>query len=227
MLLGKYLMRADVRRGASHARELRSDRQAFAAPSSNAVVVSYSVESCSADCSAEEWAIFGVVASSVAAQLGPLPKDTLQHTTGVPAPTSWTKADGASKWRPRRGIDRDRVSEGTENSTRPGVDQTVLIRVSNEAFTTMKGRRPGHRTATSPTPRSARTWVVRSDSTSKNCNCGVPVSPIDVQRHQRAVRSSVRRRDHCRNCRSTSDSSGYLRSQSDYTKRSSGFWERK
>jgi len=102
----------------------------------------------------------------------------------------------------------------------------VLIRVSNEAFTTMKGR---------------ETWAPHGYvAYSKVCtHLGCPVGLYEQELqllvcpcHQSmfnvtngAVRSSVRRRDHCRNCRSNVDSSGYLRSQSDYHEAvGPGFW---
>ena len=86
---------------------------------------------------------FGVVAIfPLLRSLGPLPKDTLFHTD----------------WRPGSylvGIDGRRVNvgdlavgsiltvypEGTQNTDRgQAVDQTVLIRISNENFVTQKGR---------------------------------------------------------------------------------------
>ena len=87
--------------------------------------------------------IFTIVAHvPVLRSLGPLPKDTLFHT-------DWKKGTFAGRLdrathqrrRPRGGLDRDRLSRGHENTDRgQAVDQTVLIRISNENFTTQKGR---------------------------------------------------------------------------------------
>ena len=117
--------------------------------------------------------IFGVVALfPLLRSLGPLPKDTLQHT-------DWRSGSYVVDQSGRRvqvgdlavGSIETVFPEGTENSDRgQAVDQTVLIRVSNEAFTTRRAVRPGRPTGTSRTPRSARTSVARSDSTSRSCS---------------------------------------------------------
>jgi len=198
-----------VRRRASHARELRSRSTGLRGRHRRTpVVVSYSVESCSADCSGGGMGIFGVVASSVAAQ----PRTAAEghaatHRLAFRLLRRGPKRTARRSGRPRRGIDRDRVSEGTENSDRgQAVDQTVLIRVSNEAFTTMKGREtwaPHGYVAYSKVcthlgcpvgtlrARTATGWCAR---VTNRCSTS-PTGPC---------RSSVRRRDHCRNCRSTS-----------------------
>jgi ubiquinol-cytochrome c reductase iron-sulfur subunit len=87
--------------------------------------------------------IFGVVAMfPLLRSLGPLPKTTLQHT-------DWKKGSYVVDQSGRRvqvgdfaiGSITTVFPEGTQNSDRgQAVDQTVLIRVSNEGFTTMKGR---------------------------------------------------------------------------------------
>jgi ubiquinol-cytochrome c reductase iron-sulfur subunit len=174
--------------------------------------------------------IFGIVALfPLVRSLGPLPKGTLFHT-------DWRKGTYAVDSTGRRVSVGDLAigsivtvyPEGTENTDRgQAVDQTVLIRISNENFVTKRVARPGGRTATSPTPRSARTSVVRSDSTSKSCNslsaratsrCSTsPTAPS---------RSSVRLRDRCRSCRSTSTPRGTC-AQDDYDQPvGPGFWER-
>ena len=74
--------------------------------------------------------------------LGPLPKDTLDHT-------DWTKGSYVVDQSGRRVQVGDLAvgsivtvfPEGTQNTDRgQAVDQTVLIRLSNEDFTTQKGR---------------------------------------------------------------------------------------
>jgi ubiquinol-cytochrome c reductase iron-sulfur subunit len=87
--------------------------------------------------------IFGVVAMfPVLRSLGPLPKKTLDTT-------DWRKGSYAVDITGRRiqvgdlavGSILTVYPEGTQNSDRgQAVDQTVLIRISNENFTTMKGR---------------------------------------------------------------------------------------
>lgn len=87
--------------------------------------------------------IFGVVAMfPLLRSLGPLPKGTLFHT-------DWRKGSYAVDQTGRRVSSGDLAvgsimtvfPEGTQNSDRgQAVDQTVLIRVSNERFTTQKGR---------------------------------------------------------------------------------------
>ena len=87
--------------------------------------------------------IFGVVAMlPLLRSLGPLPKGTLFHT-------DWRKGSYLVDQSGRRvqvgdlgvGSIMTVFPEGTQNSDRgQAVDQTVLIRVSNEGFTTMKGR---------------------------------------------------------------------------------------
>lgn len=87
--------------------------------------------------------IFGVVAMfPVLRSLGPLPKGTLFHT-------DWRKGSYVVDQTGRRVSAGDLAvgsivtvfPEGTQNTDRgQAVDQTVLIRVSNERFTTMKGR---------------------------------------------------------------------------------------
>ncbi|MGA7835963.1 MAG: Rieske 2Fe-2S domain-containing protein [Acidimicrobiales bacterium] len=87
--------------------------------------------------------IFGVVALfPVLRSLGPLPKGTLFHT-------DWKKGTYAVDSTGRR-ISEGELTigsiltiypEGQENTDRgQAVDQTVLIRISNENFTTQKGR---------------------------------------------------------------------------------------
>jgi ubiquinol-cytochrome c reductase iron-sulfur subunit len=87
--------------------------------------------------------IFGVVALfPLVRSLGPLPKGTLFHT-------DWRKGSYAVDQTGRRVNVGDLAigsivtvfPEGTENTDRgQAVDQTVLIRISNENFTTQKGR---------------------------------------------------------------------------------------
>lgn len=87
--------------------------------------------------------LFGVVAMfPVLRSLGPLPKSTLDHT-------DWTKGSFVVDQSGRRiqvgdlgvGSIVTVFPEGTENSERgQAVDQTVLIRLSNQDFTTQKGR---------------------------------------------------------------------------------------
>ena len=87
--------------------------------------------------------IFGVVALfPVIRSLGPLPRGTLFHT-------DWRKGTFAVDQTGRRISQGDLAvgsivtvfPEGTENTDRgQAVDQTVLIRLSNENFTTQKGR---------------------------------------------------------------------------------------
>jgi len=87
--------------------------------------------------------IFGVVAMfPLLRSLGPLPKGTLFHT-------DWRKGSYAVDQTGRRVSAGDLAvgsimtvfPEGTQNSDRgQAVDQTVLIRVSNQRFTTQKGR---------------------------------------------------------------------------------------
>jgi ubiquinol-cytochrome c reductase iron-sulfur subunit len=87
--------------------------------------------------------IFGVVAAfPLLRSLGPLPKGTLFHT-------DWRKGSYVVDQTGRRVNVGDLAvgsivtvfPEGTQNTDRgQAVDQTVLIRVSNEAFTTKKGR---------------------------------------------------------------------------------------
>ena len=87
--------------------------------------------------------IFGIVALfPLLRSLGPLPKGTLFHT-------DWRKGSYAVDQTGRRVNVGDLAigsivtvfPEGTENSDRgQAVDQTVLIRISNQNFTTQKGR---------------------------------------------------------------------------------------
>jgi ubiquinol-cytochrome c reductase iron-sulfur subunit len=87
--------------------------------------------------------IFGVVAAfPLVRSLGPLPKGTLFHT-------DWTKGTYLVDITGRR-VHRDDLAvgsivtvypEGLENTDNgQAVDQTVLIRISNEDFVTQKGR---------------------------------------------------------------------------------------
>ena len=87
--------------------------------------------------------IFGVVAMfPLLRSLGPLPKSTLDHT-------DWTKGSFVVDQTGRRVSVGDLAigsivtvfPEGTQNTDRgQAVDQTVLIRISNQDFTTLKGR---------------------------------------------------------------------------------------
>jgi ubiquinol-cytochrome c reductase iron-sulfur subunit len=87
--------------------------------------------------------IFGVVAVfPLLRSLGPLPKKTLDHT-------DWRKGTYAVDITGRRVQEGDLAvgsiltvyPEGTQDTDKgQAVDQTVLIRISNESFTTMKGR---------------------------------------------------------------------------------------
>jgi ubiquinol-cytochrome c reductase iron-sulfur subunit len=87
--------------------------------------------------------VFGVVALfPLLRSLGPLPKKTLDTT-------DWKKGSYVVDQSGRRVMEGDLAigsistvfPEGTQNTDRgQAVDQTVLIRVSNEGFTTMKGR---------------------------------------------------------------------------------------
>lgn len=87
--------------------------------------------------------VFGVVAMfPLVRSLGPLPKSTLFHT-------DWRTGSFAVDQSGRRiqvgdlaiGSIVTVFPEGTENSDRgQAVDQTVLIRISNQDFTTQKGR---------------------------------------------------------------------------------------
>ncbi len=87
--------------------------------------------------------IFGIVAMfPLLRSLGPLPKGTLFHT-------DWRKGSYAVDSSGRRIKEGELAigsivtvsAEGTENTDRgQSVDQTVLIRISNEDFTTEKGR---------------------------------------------------------------------------------------
>jgi quinol---cytochrome c reductase iron-sulfur subunit len=88
--------------------------------------------------------IFGVVALfPLIRSLGPLPKGTLFHT-------DWRKGSYLVDQTGRRVHQGDLAigsivtvfPEGTENSDRgQAVDQTVLVRISNENFVTQKGRK--------------------------------------------------------------------------------------
>ena len=142
--------------------------------------------------------IFTIVAMfPLLRSLGPLPKTTLQHT-------DWRSGSYVVDQTGRRvqvgdlavGSIETVFPEGTENTDRgQAVDQTVLIRVSNEAFTTMKGRESLgaarlrrvlqglHAPRLPGRTLRARVAVAR-----------VSVSPVDVQRDQRrrpAVRSGA------------------------------------
>ena len=87
--------------------------------------------------------IFGVVAMfPLLRSLGPLPKSTLDHT-------DWTKGSFVVDQSGRRVSVGDLAigsivtvfPEGTQDTDRgQAVDQTVLIRISNQDFTTQKGR---------------------------------------------------------------------------------------
>jgi ubiquinol-cytochrome c reductase iron-sulfur subunit len=87
--------------------------------------------------------IFGVVAMfPLLRSLGPLPKSTLDHT-------DWTKGSFVVDQSGRRVSVGDLAigsivtvfPEGTQDTDRgQAVDQTVLIRISNQDFTTLKGR---------------------------------------------------------------------------------------
>jgi ubiquinol-cytochrome c reductase iron-sulfur subunit len=87
--------------------------------------------------------IFGVVAMfPLLRSLGPLPKSTLDHT-------DWTKGSFVVDQTGRRvsvgdlaiGSIMTVFPEGTQDTDRgQAVDQTVLIRISNQDFTTLKGR---------------------------------------------------------------------------------------
>ncbi len=87
--------------------------------------------------------VFGVVAMfPLLRSLGPLPKGTLFHS-------DWRKGSFVVDQSGRRvqvgdlgvGSIMTVFPEGTQNSDRgQAVDQTVLVRVSNQGFTTMKGR---------------------------------------------------------------------------------------
>lgn len=87
--------------------------------------------------------IFGVVAMfPLLRSLGPLPKSTLDHT-------DWTKGSFVVDQTGRRVSVGDLAigsivtvfPEGTQDTDRgQAVDQTVLIRISNQDFTTLKGR---------------------------------------------------------------------------------------
>jgi len=74
--------------------------------------------------------------------LGPLPKTTMQHTDCAPALTSSINPVAACRWATSP-WDRSRPSFPRAPRTRTAVKPSTrrcLIRVSNEAFTTMKGR---------------------------------------------------------------------------------------
>lgn len=87
--------------------------------------------------------VFGIVSLfPLIRSLGPLPKDTMFHT-------DWRKGSFLVDQTGRRVQQGDLAvgsivtvfPEGTENTDRgQAVDQTVLIRISNENFTTQKGR---------------------------------------------------------------------------------------
>ncbi len=118
--------------------------------------------------------IFGVVALfPLLRSLGPLPKKTLDTT-------DWKKGSYVVDQSGRRVMEGDLAigtistvfPEGTQNTDRgQSVDQTVLIRVSNEGFTTMKGVNRGHRRATWPIPRCAHTSGAPSACTNSSCSC--------------------------------------------------------
>jgi ubiquinol-cytochrome c reductase iron-sulfur subunit len=162
--------------------------------------------------------------------LGPLPKDTLQHT-------DWRSGSYLVDQTGRRvevgdlavGSIETVFPEGTENSDRgQAVDQTVLIRVSNEAFTTMKGR---------------ETWAPHGYvAYSKVCtHLGCPVGLYE-QELQLLVCPCHQSMFNVTNGAVPQfgpaprplpqlplyvDSSGFLRSQSDYHEAvGPGFWER-
>jgi len=129
-----------------------------------------------------------------------------------------TKAARRRSGRPRRGSIETVFPEGTENSDRgQAVDQTVLIRVSNEAFTTMKGRETWAPHGYVAYSKVCTHLGCPSDSTSKNCNCWCA---------RVTNRCSTSPTGPCRSSRPAPrplpqlplyvDSSGYLRSQSDY-----------
>jgi ubiquinol-cytochrome c reductase iron-sulfur subunit len=175
--------------------------------------------------------IFGIVALfPLLRSLGPLPKETLQHT-------DWRSGSYVVDQTGRRvqvgdlavGSIETVFPEGTENSDRgQAVDQTVLIRVSNEAFTTKKGR---------------ETWAPHGYvAYSKVCtHLGCPVGLYE-QELQLLVCPCHQSMFNVTNGAVPQfgpaprplpqlplyvDSSGFLRSQSDYHEAvGPGFWER-
>jgi ubiquinol-cytochrome c reductase iron-sulfur subunit len=175
--------------------------------------------------------IFGVVVMfPLLRSLGPLPKRTLQRT-------DWRSGSYVVDQSGRRvevgdlavGSIETVFPEGTENSDRgQAVNQTVLIRVSNEAFTTMKGR---------------ETWAPRGYvAYSKVCtHLGCPVGLYE-QELQLLVCPCHQSMFNVTNGAVPQfgpaprplpqlplyvDSSGFLRSQSDYHEAvGPGFWER-
>jgi ubiquinol-cytochrome c reductase iron-sulfur subunit len=175
--------------------------------------------------------IFTVVAMfPLLRSLGPLPKTTLQHT-------DWRSGSYVVDQSGRRvevgdlavGSIETVFPEGTQNTDRgQAVDQTVLIRVSNEAFTTMKGR---------------ETWAPHGYvAYSKVCtHLGCPVGLYE-QELQLLVCPCHQSMFNVTNGAVPQfgpaprplpqlplyvDSSGFLRSQSDYHEAvGPGFWER-
>jgi ubiquinol-cytochrome c reductase iron-sulfur subunit len=175
--------------------------------------------------------IFGVVVMfPLLRSLGPLPKRTLQHT-------DWRSGSYVVDQSGRRvevgdlavGSIETVFPEGTENSDRgQAVNQTVLIRVSNESFTTVKGR---------------ETWAPHGYvAYSKVCtHLGCPVGLYE-QELQLLVCPCHQSMFNVTNGAVPQfgpaprplpqlplyvDSSGFLRSQSDYHEAvGPGFWER-
>jgi ubiquinol-cytochrome c reductase iron-sulfur subunit len=175
--------------------------------------------------------IFGIVAMfPLLRSLGPLPKTTLDHT-------DWRSGSYVVDQSGHRvqvgdyaiGSIATVFPEGTQNSDRgQSVDQTVLIRVSNEGFTTMKGR---------------ETWAPNGYvAYSKVCtHLGCPVGLYE-QELQLLVCPCHQSMFNVTNGAVPQfgpaprplpqlplyvDSSGYLRSQSDYHEAvGPGFWER-
>ena len=201
-------------------------------PSSSAAAASSSVARCSAGCSAAGWASSASSRSSrCCARSGRCPRARSFTPTGARAPTWSTRPGGASHVGDLAvGSIVTVFPEGTQNTDRgQAVDQTVLIRISNEDFVTQKGRETWapaglRRLLQALHPPGLPGRALRAAAAA----AGLPVPPVDVRRHQRrASRTSVRRRARCPSCRSTSTRAGYLRAQSDYDQPvGPGFWER-
>lgn len=175
--------------------------------------------------------VFSIVALfPLLRSLGPLPKSTLFHT-------DWTKGSYLVDSTGRRVHSTDLAvgsivtvyPEGTENTDRgQAVDQTVLIRISNESFTTQRGR---------------ESWGPQGFiAYSKLCtHLGCPVGLYEQQLQMLVCPCHQSMFDVTDGAVPTFgpaprplpqlplyiDSQGYLRSQSDYDQPvGPGFWER-
>ena len=109
------------------------------------------------------------------------------------------------------------------------VDQTVLIRLSDQPFTTdARARGLDPRRATWPTPRCAPTWAARSASTSRSSSCSCARATSRCSTCATApCPSSARRLGRCRSCTLGYNDDGYLIAMAPYDQPvGPGFWER-